>query len=123
MLLFKYSVPREYPFCPTLSNGYADIASILRPEGRLTLAASHTNALEAAQATSRLFFIVKCQVRFPLPVGRTDDLPISSALMIETVLSLPAAMESFFISSAVNTCAAFCKSPDPYTIISAGAVM
>jgi hypothetical protein len=37
----------------------------LRPDGRLTLAASHIKAFDAAQETSRVFSILKCQVKVP----------------------------------------------------------
>src|SRR5664279_3069922 len=99
------------------------MAMAFLPDGRLILAASHTSAFEAVQATSLVLFILKCQVRLPVVVGRIFALPISLALIIVIVLSLLEARESLCISSAVKTSEEFCKSPEPYTIISEGAVI
>src|SRR6478735_7943643 len=99
------------------------MATALRPEGRFTRAASHTNAAEAAHAISLVLFILKCQVSAFLVAGRVPGLPISPALIIVIVLSVLAASPNLFICSAVKTCGAFCRSPEPYTIISGGAVM
>src|SRR5665213_2620231 len=99
------------------------MASALRPEGRLILAASHIIPFPAAQPTSLVCCMVKCQVRFPLAAGRVEGFVASSAPIMVTVLSLFAARDSLLISAAVNTAIGFCKSPEPYTIISDGAVM
>src|SRR5215216_2417095 len=72
ILYFKYSVDLVHAVSPILSGGYADMAIALRPDGRFSFAASHIMPLPTAKATSLLFFMVKCQVRFPLAIGRME---------------------------------------------------
>src|SRR5258708_3429754 len=95
----------------------------LRPEGKFTLAASQIKAFDAAHDTSRVFSILKCQVKVPWLVGRLDASPTSPSLTIITVLSLSRASFKRATCVEVNTCTGFSKSPDPTTTISDGAVM
>src|SRR6187402_3102211 len=98
------------------------MASDFLPPGRLTLAASQINALEAPKATSRVLNILKCQVSVPLLTGRAAGLLISSALRIMMVLSLLRAWFKRETCLAVNTSLGFTNSPDPATITSQGTV-
>src|ERR1700677_3489151 len=121
MLFFRYSVERLHESLPELSIGYMLIEMHLRPDGRFTLAASHINADDAAHDTSRVLSILKCHVKVPLN-GWVASCPTSSGLTIITVLSLLRASASLLCCVAVSTWEAFCKSPEPATVIFAGVV-
>src|SRR5262249_23489950 len=119
---FVYSVERPHASAPRLSTGYADIASAVLPLGRLMRAASHTNARQAPNATSREFFIWKCHVRVGEPLGRLDGLVTSSGVRIRTVLSLWRAWARRACSAGLSTSVGFTSSPEPTTIMFDGTV-
>src|SRR5437762_319510 len=97
------------------------MASDFFPPGKFIRAASHTNAREAAQATSLAFCILNLHVRFAA-LGLEWESFTSSAERIITVLSLFAAAARRDCCSAVNTSFAFCNSPEPTMIRLEGAV-
>src|SRR5436309_9555189 len=83
---FTISVERCQPFFLMLSTGYTLAAIAFFPLGKFILAASHTNAFEAAQATSLAFTILNFQVQVGFD-GRELLSLISLSLRIITVLS------------------------------------
>src|SRR6476469_9172582 len=92
------------------------------PLGKLIRAASHTNALEAAQATALVFWILNFQVRLA-DDGLDFASLTSSALRKTTVLSLLRALPRRLTCVGVNTSFSFCNSPEPTMIKLAGAVI
>src|SRR3954464_10110478 len=96
------------------------MASDFLPPGRLILAASQTNARDAAHAASRAFWILKCHVSLP---DLDEGFFTSSAERITTVLSLLRAAASRDACDGVSTSFSFSRDPEPTMIRSAGAVM
>src|SRR4029078_4974533 len=121
MAPFTNSVERCQPFFFMLSTGYTLAAIAFFPLGKFILAASHTNAFEAAHATSLAFWILNFHVQLAL-LGREFLSLISLSLLIIIVLSLLFAWFQRLIWSAVKQSCGFCNSPEPATIRFAGAV-
>jgi hypothetical protein len=105
-----------------LSTGYADCASACLPPGRSMRAASHTYALDAPKATSRVSCMRKCQVSVPPCFGRLAGSVTSAGVRIITVVSLWRASSRRLICVAVSTSCGFTSSPEPATIMSEGTV-
>ncbi len=123
MLAFTYSVERPQAWSPSASTGYTDWAKAVLPLGRFMRAASQTNALEVAQATSRVCWHRKRQVKVPDCLGRESGLVTSAAVRIITVESLLAARSRRLRCSLVSTSLALSNSPEPTTMWSQGTVM
>ncbi len=78
----------------------------------------------AAQATSRTFLAVKCQVSVDLgPAGRADGCPTSAFVMIATVLSDRTARTRRARWPAVSTSTALVRVPVAATTKLLGTVM
>ncbi len=92
------------------------------PPGRLMRAASQAKTDEAENATSRLSFIWKCQVRGPEAFGRLAGSLISDGERIITVLSDSLARARRACSAGVSTSLGFTSSPEPATSIDDGTV-
>src|SRR5687767_13382093 len=93
---FTNSVLRCHPFFLMLSTGYTLMAIDFLPLGKLILAASSTNALDAPHATSLAFVILNFHAQFGL-FGLDEASFISFSPRIITVLSL-------FFASAQRFC-------------------
>ena len=96
-----YSVERVHASCPTLSTGYADMAKVGFPLGKLIRAASKIKEAEDAQATSLAFSILNFHVKVEVRVGLEFGSVTSAFDRIMTVASLAFAFFNLFCCSAV----------------------
>src|SRR5690348_9714593 len=111
------------PSFAMLSTGYADCAIACLPLGRSMRAASHTNAADAPNATSRVSCILKCHVSVPPCLGRLAGSVTSSAERITTVLSEWRACSYRCSSVLVSTSPGSPSAPEPTTSTCHGTVM